>query len=170
MLAIPASGTVPATLSLTLGAPATFGAFTAGVAHVYDASMTANVISTAGDATLSVAGPSSTATGHLVNGRRLLTFGGPISNDPVAIAFKQAIGANEHSAYRDLQQDAHVHPVHHHALTGGGAAPGRRARHRRRVGTQRGGATRPAISVTVVHWLAETVARARGPRDPARSQ
>jgi hypothetical protein len=61
-------GTVPATLSLSLGTPGTFGAFTPGVAKTYDASMSANVISTAGDATLSVADPSSTATGHLVNG------------------------------------------------------------------------------------------------------
>ena len=30
-------GTVPATLSLTLGAPATFGAFTPGVARTYEA-------------------------------------------------------------------------------------------------------------------------------------
>jgi hypothetical protein len=62
------SGTVPATLSLTLGAPATFGAFVPGVTDTYEASTTANVISTAGDALLSVADPSSTATGHLVNG------------------------------------------------------------------------------------------------------
>jgi hypothetical protein len=62
------SGTVPATLSLTLGPAATFGAFTPGLAHDYTASTTANVISTAGDATLSVADPSATATGHLVNG------------------------------------------------------------------------------------------------------
>ena len=39
-----------------------------GVAQDYDASTTANVISTAGDAPLSVADPSTTATGHLVNG------------------------------------------------------------------------------------------------------
>ena len=63
-----ANGTVPATLSLSLGTPATFGAFTPGVAKSYTASSTANVISTAGDAALSVADPSSTATGHLVNG------------------------------------------------------------------------------------------------------
>jgi PKD repeat protein len=63
-----AGGTVPATLSLTLGTPATFGAFTPGVARDYMASTTANVISTAGDATLSVADPSSTNTGHLMNG------------------------------------------------------------------------------------------------------
>jgi hypothetical protein len=62
------AGTVPATLSLTLGTPATFGALTAGVAKDYAANMTANVISTAGDAALSVADPSSTNTGHLVNG------------------------------------------------------------------------------------------------------
>ena len=61
-------GTVPATLSLTLGAPAGFGAFTAGIDSDYSASTTANVISTAGDATLSVADPSSANTGKLVNG------------------------------------------------------------------------------------------------------
>jgi hypothetical protein len=61
-------GTVPATLSLTLGAPATFAPFTPGVTRDYDASTTANVISTAGSANLSIADPSSTATGHLVNG------------------------------------------------------------------------------------------------------
>ena len=62
------SGTVPATLSLTLGTGATFGAFTPGITKPYESSMTANVITTAGDATLSVADPSSFATGHLVNG------------------------------------------------------------------------------------------------------
>ena len=63
-----AGGTVPATLALTLGTPATFGAFTPGVAKDYTSSMTANVISSAGDGTLSVADASATATGHLVNG------------------------------------------------------------------------------------------------------
>jgi hypothetical protein len=43
----PVGGTVPATLSLTLGAPATFGAFTPGVAKDYTASTTADVVSTA---------------------------------------------------------------------------------------------------------------------------
>ncbi len=63
-----AGASVPATLSLVLGTAASFGPFTPGVAKDYMASTTANVISTAGDATLSVADPSSTATGHLVNG------------------------------------------------------------------------------------------------------
>ena len=59
----------PATLALTLGTPAAFGAVHAGRrARTTRRSMTANVISTAGDGTLSVADPSATATGHLVNG------------------------------------------------------------------------------------------------------
>ena len=61
-------GTVPPTLSLTLGAPADFGPFTPGAQKDYFATTTANVTSTAGDATLSVADPSSHATGHLMNG------------------------------------------------------------------------------------------------------
>ena len=67
-------GTVPATLSLTLGPPAQFGAFTPGVAKDYMATETANVISTAGDALLSVADPDPNAAsvGHLVNGSFVL--------------------------------------------------------------------------------------------------
>jgi hypothetical protein len=121
-----AGGTVPATLGLTLGTPASFGAFTPGLAKDYFAASTANVISSAGDATLSVADPTSTATGHLVDGAfslpqplqararntantgtaynnvgssasplNLLTYDGPISNDAVALEFKQSIGASD---------------------------------------------------------------------------
>jgi len=99
-------GTVGATLSLTLGAPASFGTFTPGLAKVYTASTTATVISTAGDATLSVADPSPTNTGKLVNGTFVLTspLGGlgtlktwtaPTSNESVPITFTQSIAANE---------------------------------------------------------------------------
>ena len=99
-------GSVPATLSLSLGAPAAFGPFTAGVAKDYTATTTANVISTAGDATLSVADPSSVATGHLVNGTFSLpsplgglgvvkTWSAPVSNDPVTVTFTQHIGATD---------------------------------------------------------------------------
>ncbi len=126
-IATDATGTVgattPAQLSLTLGAPANFGPFTPGVANDYFASTTANVISTAGDATLSVSDPSDVATGHLVNGTfslpqplqararnasntgtaynaigsllNLLTYDAPISNDAVSIDFKQSIGAGD---------------------------------------------------------------------------
>ena len=105
------SGTVPATLSLTLGPNVNFGAFTPGVTKEYTATTTANVISTAGDATLSVSDPSGTATGHLVNGAYSLpepllvagsalpatvkTYTGPISNDPVTIAFSQLVKATD---------------------------------------------------------------------------
>jgi hypothetical protein len=122
-----AGGTVSATLSLSLGTAASFGAFTPGLAKDYGAGTTANVISTAGDAALSVADPSPTATGKLVNGAfslaqavqaqasspaagaakpfaavggsaaptSLANWANPISNDPVTIAFKQTIGAND---------------------------------------------------------------------------
>jgi hypothetical protein len=113
-------GTVPATLSLTLGTAATFGAFTPGVARDYTATTTAGVISTAGDAALSVADPSSNATGRLVNGAfslpqalqasgggafapvggsasptTLKTWSAPTSNESVGITFRQSIGAND---------------------------------------------------------------------------
>jgi alpha-glucosidase (family GH31 glycosyl hydrolase) len=93
-------GTVPATLSLTLGAPASFGAFTPGVARQYTASTTASVTSTAGDATLSV------SPGRLTNGSFSLaapvvvtpeksSWSGPVSDDAFAIGFQQSIGATE---------------------------------------------------------------------------
>jgi hypothetical protein len=119
-------GAVPATLSLSLGPAAAFTAFVPGVKSDYFAGTTANVISTAGDATLSVADPSTTATGHLVNGSfalpqalqakasspggsgsdyapvggsanptTVLTYAAPVTNDPVAVGFKQSIGAND---------------------------------------------------------------------------
>jgi hypothetical protein len=92
-----AGGSVPATLSLTLGTPASFGAFTPGIEKTYEASTTANVISTAGDATLTYSDP-----GHLMNGTFALpeplqvslsksTWDAPVSNDPVTVGFKQLI-------------------------------------------------------------------------------
>ncbi|WP_121251707.1 M14 family metallopeptidase [Solirubrobacter pauli] len=95
-------GTVPATLALTLGTPATFGAFVPGVDAEYTASTDATVISTAGDATLSVADTGANP-GHLVNGAFALpqplrglgvvkTWSAPTSNEKVTVTFKQAIG------------------------------------------------------------------------------
>jgi uncharacterized protein (TIGR03118 family) len=120
------SGSVPGTLALTVGTPTTFGVFTPGVARDYLATASANVLSTADNATLTVVDPSATDTGHLVNGAfslpqalqasatsaagtgsafapvggsatptTLLSYGGPVSNDPVTINFKQAIGATD---------------------------------------------------------------------------
>jgi hypothetical protein len=104
-------GTVPATLTLTLGPAAAFGAFTPGVDGDYTATQSASVISTAGDASLTVSDPSSNHTGHLVNGSFALpspllaaghelpsvvqTWAAPVTNDPVTIAFTQHIGAGD---------------------------------------------------------------------------
>jgi len=93
-------GTVPATLSLTLGVPAAFGAFVPGKDATYTASSTATVTSTAGDATLTTDG------GKLSNGAFTLSeplavsfskssWSGPVSNDAVTINYSQHIGANE---------------------------------------------------------------------------
>jgi hypothetical protein len=63
------SGTVPATLSLSVNAASTsLGSFIPGVNKDYEATLGANVISTGGDAALAVADASPTATGKLVNG------------------------------------------------------------------------------------------------------
>jgi hypothetical protein len=116
-------GNVPATLSLTLGGvggPVSFAPFVPGVAKEYTAGTTANVISSAGDATLSVADASSTATGHLVNGAfslpsalqasaggafadvgssatptALKAWSAPTSNESVPVTFNQTIGATD---------------------------------------------------------------------------
>ena len=121
----PVGGTVPATLSLSLtSTSANLGAFLPGVIGDYQSTLGATVISTAGDAALSVSDPSSTATGHLVNGAfsmpsalqvkasnganpspafaalgsgllTLLSYDGPVSNDAVTIGFRQLVGAND---------------------------------------------------------------------------
>jgi hypothetical protein len=118
-------GSAPATLGLTLGTPGAFGAFQPGVDKDYTATTTANVVSTAGDGTLSVADTSTNVPGHLVNGTfslpsavqakatsptgtgsgafspvsatplSLLTYSGPVSNDPVTITFNQHIGQTD---------------------------------------------------------------------------
>ena len=112
------------TLALSLGSTANLGSFTAGVAKNYDATVTANVMSSAGDATLSVSDSSPNAPGHMVNGTfalaqplqvmasdaanpitafgpvsanplTLLTYAGPVTNDIVTIGIRQPIGAND---------------------------------------------------------------------------
>jgi hypothetical protein len=114
------SGTVPATLALTLGDFPSFGTFTPGVDHTYTATTTATVTSTAGDAALTVSDPSPQAPGHLVNGQyalhdplqasagaggtlaglgatplTLLTWFGPVTNDAEPVTFAQHIGSTD---------------------------------------------------------------------------
>ena len=94
----PVSGTVPATLSLAIANPtASFGALTPGLARTYTASMNANVISTAGDALLSVADTSPTATGHLVNGAFFL---------PQPLQARARNAANTGTAYNNVGSSA----------------------------------------------------------------
>ena len=111
-------GTVPATLSLTLGSGASFGTFAPGVGKDYEASVAATVTSTAGDATLTAVDPATASPGRLVNGTFALAqplqaavtgafapigasplalhaYAAPASNDPLTIRFKQTIGATE---------------------------------------------------------------------------
>jgi hypothetical protein len=82
-----------------------------GVAHDYGAQTTATVISTAGDATLTVSDPSPVATGHLVNGAfarpaplkvagaelpaAVRSYAAPVSNEVVPVRFTQSIGPND---------------------------------------------------------------------------
>lgn len=115
------SGNVPATLALTLGAPAGLGTFVPGVTADYTGTMTAQVTSTGADAALSVLDASNTATGRLVNGEHalqqplqvragdgafaplradngpltLLSWDGPVGHASVALGFKQTIDASE---------------------------------------------------------------------------
>jgi endo-1,4-beta-xylanase len=113
-----AGGSVPATLSLSLGQSAGFGAFTPGVARDYQATVAATVTSSAGDAALSIADPQTATAGRLVNGAFALaqpvraaitgdpapvsatpltlgTYDAPVSNDSPTIRFTQSIGAAE---------------------------------------------------------------------------
>ena len=110
-------GTVPATLALTSGAAAGFGAFAPGRAADYLADLAVTVTSTAGSASLSIADPGA-SPGRLVNGAfalatpvqaagtgafaavgtaplTLLSYAAPTSNNPQTVHFKQTIGATE---------------------------------------------------------------------------
>jgi hypothetical protein len=116
-------GTVPATLSLSLGTPASFGTFTPGVDKDYTSSQTGTVTSTAGNALLTVSDPDTAHPGHLVNGSfflpsplqmrgrktdtqgsafnpigssfNLLSWNGPVTNDPITLDYLQHISASD---------------------------------------------------------------------------
>ena len=90
---------MPATLALTLGAPASFGAFTPGVDKEYTRPRPPTVVSTAADTALTVSDP-----GHLTNGAFALpeplrvdiapaTWATPVSNATAAITFRQRVKA-----------------------------------------------------------------------------
>jgi hypothetical protein len=112
------TGSVPGTLSLSLGNAVNLGTFIPGVPADYTGSTAATVTSTAGEASLTVVDPSLNAPGRLVNGAfalarpleagvggtyaavsnsplALKSYAAPVSNDVVPIGFKQTIGAND---------------------------------------------------------------------------
>jgi sugar phosphate isomerase/epimerase len=93
-------GDVATTLSLNIGNAGSFGAFTPAFARNYDTAVAASVISTAGDATLSVTDPSSTATGHLVNTTS------PAFSLPSILTVRAANAANANPAYVPLSETA----------------------------------------------------------------
>ena len=142
-------GTVPPTLSLTLGAAASFGAFTPGVARDYTASTTATSSSSAGNAALIVQDPSSFYTDHLVNGSSALaqplqarTSTGAFGSMPAGVKFGRTDRGRDRAdrvpavdrrqrgaAHRQLRQAADVHAVHHRAVRHSVAPARRRHRH-----------------------------------------
>ncbi|MDA0138019.1 ThuA domain-containing protein [Solirubrobacter deserti] len=91
-------GSVPATLSLAIeGPPAAFEPFVPGVEQDYTATSQLSVVSTAGDASLTVSDP-----GHMTNGAFTLAeplrvalsktaWSAPVSNEKVGVTFNQLI-------------------------------------------------------------------------------
>ena len=104
------------------------------------------MVSTAGDAVLSVVDPSTTAPGHLVNGTfvlpsalqararnaantgtafnavsgtplNLLAWSAPISNDAITLEFAQPVAANDALRTGTYSQDPDLHVVDHDAVT-----------------------------------------------------
>ena len=103
-------GTVPATLSLTLGAPATFGAFTPGVDRTYEASHDRD-----GHEHRGRRGAHAPTGGTLTNGAFTLpsrcrsrsarpSWTGPVSNDPVDDHLQAAHRRHAAAAHRDLRK------------------------------------------------------------------
>ena len=105
------SGTVAPALALALPTGGRLANFTPGRTQTYTTTIAADVLSSAGDAALTVTDPSATAPGRLVNGNHALaqpllaagstlpatvkTWAALVSHQPVTIEFTQAIGANE---------------------------------------------------------------------------
>jgi len=110
-------GSVPDVLSLGVGASANLGRFLLGVVADYTATLPTVVTHTMANATLTVADPSATAPGHLLNGAfvmaqplqvsaggpfapltspvPLLTWSGPVSSENVTVTFKQPVAATD---------------------------------------------------------------------------
>ena len=137
--------------SLTLGTPAELRRRSRRASRKdYYATTRPTSISTAGDATLTRRRPAhdrhrppgqrrvlaagaaagqgvepAPATGARRSAARrptLLSYAGPVSNDPVTVGFKQPIARQRRAAYGHVRQDADVHAVDHEAVGGASAA------------------------------------------------
>jgi hypothetical protein len=124
--ALPATAAADPTLTLTLGAPPAFAPFIPGVGTDYVATSSGVVNSSAAEAILTVADPSTVASGHLLNGdaalpsamqvsgasangassgfkpvpdtadpATLITYNGPVTDEPVTLTFKQTIAQTD---------------------------------------------------------------------------
>ena len=113
--------TVPRSLGITLGGTVRFDAIIPGVAKDYDATTTVTATSSLASSKLTVSDPSSTATGHLVNGTLpmpqalkvgvvggplgalggsaaptlLKTWATPLANEAIQLQFRQSVAAND---------------------------------------------------------------------------
>ena len=144
----PVGGSVPATLGADRRrARRRSRAFQPGAARDYTASTTANVISSAGDATLSVGRPERTRPGGSSTGRsrsrsrcrsgpRRAAFA-PLGGLDATLLSLRGAGVQRRgddrlqpvdrrqrgAAHRHLRQDAHVHALDHEPVAVGGAEP-----------------------------------------------
>ena len=121
VVSAPVGGTVPATLALTLGAPASFGPFTPGVEREYTASTTATVTSTAERRGVERVGGDADQRRVPARAARV----GGAGEDRVDRAGEQRhvrgrVQADDRAhggaAHRHLQRERHVHAVHDAAL------------------------------------------------------
>jgi hypothetical protein len=94
---LPVGGSVASVLSLNLATPGSLGSFVPATARTYDTSAAATIVSTAGDATLSVTDASETATGKLVNGAFALS---------TPLQVRAANAAQTNPAYQSLSATA----------------------------------------------------------------
>ena len=129
----------PALVLVARRAAAQFDRFTPGVARTYTTTLSADVLSTAGDAVLTVTDPSANAPGRLVNGAYALaqplraagaplpatvkSWAAPVSHDPVTIAAVTVDRRERAAADGHLRQDAHLHAGDDAALSTAGQAP-----------------------------------------------
>ena len=122
-------GSVPATLALTMGSSASFGAFAPGMTKDYTANTTATVISTAGDAALTVSDPGQAQQRHVL---AAVAAGGRLQQGGLDGAGLQRSGdghvqaahrRHRRAAHGHLLEDADLHALDDDSVTSSPCAP-----------------------------------------------